>query len=369
MNEVVVVKAEPYNSASGSRRLPLKWLALTVAVLVAGVGIGWATATVLTPAEDPLDATAFTTAEAIEGQVGSSFSLNTVAQWSPVPVGSNQSTGVITSVNVEPGQSVSAGTVLFTVNLRPIVIAQGAIPSFQSLSSGMSGADVAQVQSLLAALGFYTYDVDGNFDYVTRLAVQAWQTSLGISADGVIRPGDIVFVPSLPARVALDTEKVKRGGTLAGGEEVVESLPTSPTFTIPVSSSQASLMPTGTRVEITGPNGEQWEGYALEQITDDKGEIAVLLQGVEQTSICADHCESIPVTGQALLSSRIVTVESITGLTVPTAALLSDAGGIVSVVAEDGAEHPVTIIASAQGVSVIEGITAGQIVRVPAKRD
>lgn len=337
-----------------------------VILIAGGGGIGWAAATVLTPAQDVLDSTAFTYVEVVNGEVGSSINLNTVAEWTPVPVGSNLASGVVTSVNVEPGQEVGPGTVLYTVNLRPVVIAQGGIPAFRALSQGASGADVAQLQSMLAALGFYTYEVDGAFDWVTTAAVKAWQKSLGLEADGSVQAGDIVFVPSLPTRVALDTETVRRGASLGGGEEVVQGLPAAPAFTIPVTDTQAALMPTGTRVEITGPEGDVWEGFVIDQEADEQQGITVLLAGKDGASICGETCGTIPVTGQAFLRSQIVTVESVTGLTVPSAALLSNGDGSLAVIDDEGVEHEVTVVTSARGMSVIEGVADGLMVRVPA---
>jgi peptidoglycan hydrolase-like protein with peptidoglycan-binding domain len=351
---------------SDSPRTRLRWLAIGIAVLLVGGGVGWAAATVLTPAKDVLDSTAFTYVAVVSGEVGSSINLNTAAEWTPVPVGSNLASGVVTSVNVEPGQEVGTGAVLYTVNLRPVVIAQGSIPAFQGLSSGSTGADVAQLQAMLASLGFYNYDVDGKFDWATTQAVESWQESLGLDGDGVVRAGDIVYVPSLPTRVALDAEKVERGASLGGGEPVVRGLPPTPAFTIPVTDTQASLMPTGTRVEVTGPEGDTWEGFVVDQESNEESGITVKLAGKDGASICADACGTIPVTGQALLRSRIVTVESMTGLTVPSAALLSKSDGSLAVIDDEGVEHAVTVVTSARGMSVIEGVTDGMMVRVPA---
>lgn len=352
-----------------SPRRPWRWVAAALATLVVGGGVGWAAATVLTPAKDVLDSTAFTYVEVVNGEVGSSINLNTVAEWTPVPVGSNLASGVVTSVSVEAGQEVGAGAVLYTVNLRPVVIAQGSIPAFRALGMGDTGADVAQLQSMLATLGLYGYEVDGKFDGVTRDAVEDWQGSLGLERDGAVQAGDIVFVPTLPTRVALDTEKVKRGASLGGGDAVVQGLPPAPAFTIPVTDTQAALMPTGTRVEITGPEGDAWEGFVVDQKSDEQNGVTVLLAGKDGASICAGACGTIPVTGQALLRSRIVTVETVAGLTVPSAALLSKGDGSLAVIDDEGLEHPVSVVTSARGMSIIDGVAAGTKVRVPATEE
>jgi peptidoglycan hydrolase-like protein with peptidoglycan-binding domain len=333
--------------------------------LLVGAAVGWAATTVLTPAKDVLDSTAFTFVEVVDGEVGSSINLNTVAEWSPVPVGSNQASGTVTTVNVAAGDQVMQGTVLYTVNLRPVVVAQGSIPSFQPLSRGSTGADVKQVQAMLAALGHLRGAPDGEFGWVTERAVKGWQKSLGIPQDGVVQPGDIVFVPELPTRLALDTEVIKRGASVSGGEAVVKGLPAAPTFVIPVTDSQTALMPNGTRVEIR--NGDAvWEAVVVDQVTDEMTGTTVILAGPDGGTICGEECGTIPVTGQTLLQSRIVTVETVTGLVVPSAALLSGADGRTTVTDEEAVSHPVTVVTSARGMSVIEGVPAGTRVRVPA---
>lgn len=351
----------------GNSSMPvMKWLLLVVSLLTAGAGIAWAATTVLSPPVDVLDSTTFTYVEVVSGEVGSSVNLNTVAEWTLVPVGSNLASGVVTTVNIGPGQEVGPGTVLYTVNLRPTVIAQGAVPAFQTLSEGSSGADVGQMQSLLATLGFYNYAVDGKFDSVTVGAVEAWQKSLGLDPDGIVEQGDIVYVPTLPTRVALDTELVQRGASLEGGEQVLQGLPASPAFTVPVTDKQATLMPVGTRVRITGPEGNVWEGFVIDQKTDEQGGVSVFLTGKDGASICGDKCGTIPIAGEALLRSQIITIESVTGLTIPSAALLSRADGTLAVTDDAGAQHSVVVVTSARGMSVIEGVAAGTMVQVPA---
>lgn len=347
------------------RRRVLPVLGAGLAVLLVGAGVGWAGATVLTPATDVLDSTAFTFVEVVEGEVGSSINLNTVAEWTPVPIGNNQASGTVTTVNLAAGDEVSQGTVLYTVNLRPVVVAQGSIPSFRSLSLWSEGADVTQLQKMLADLGFYEWAPDGEFDYATHWAVRAWQESLSIDPDGVVQPGDLVFVPTLPTRLALDAEKIKRGASLSGGEPLVKGLPSAPTFEIPVTDGQSSAMPNGTRVEIV--NGEAiWEAIVVDRETDESTGTTIILAGPEESIICGDGCASVPVTGQTLLQSRIVTVETVEGLVVPSAALLSGADGKISVIDTEAVSHEVTLITSARGMSVIEGVPAGTRVRVPA---
>lgn len=350
-------------------QLWLRRAGLGLIIAIVGVGIGWAGAVVLTPPRDVLDSTAFSYVKVVKGEVGSSITLNTIAEWTPVPIGSNLATGTVTTINVNPGDSVAQGTVLYTVNLRPVVIASGSIPAFESLAQGSRGADVSQLQTMLKALGYFPGTVNGTFGRTTTLAVKAWQKSLGESADGAVQSGDIIFVENLPTRIALDPKLVKRGAVLAGGEAVVNGLGKEPSFSVPVTDSQSAMMPDGTRVEITNSEGAVWNGYVEGRKTDDQSAVTLTLAGKDGASICADSCGTIPATGTSLLLSRVVTVESVVGLTVPSAALLSDASGNLSVVDDKNKAHPVTVVTSARGMSIIKGVPAGLRVRIPAGGD
>ena len=54
------------------------------------------------------------------------------------------------------GQLVSRGQVLYQVNGEPVVLLYGSTPAYRSLSEGMSGADVTELNGNLVALGYAT---------------------------------------------------------------------------------------------------------------------------------------------------------------------------------------------------------------------
>ena len=53
-------------------------------------------------------------------------------------------------------------------------------------SPRMTGADVAAWQHFLAAQGFYTSTIDGDFGPLTAQATKAYQTKKGLTADGIV---------------------------------------------------------------------------------------------------------------------------------------------------------------------------------------
>lgn len=336
-------------------------------LLLVGAVCAWAVLTVLRPASDPLASSEHTYVEVVEGEVGASISLNTIAEWAQVPVGTNRASGVVTTVDVAPGAEVSQGAVLYTVGLRPVAVAQGDVPMFREIRAGVKGADVRQLQEMLGALGHYDGAMDGEAGAGTTAAIERWQDALGVAETGVVSEGDVIFVPRLPTRVALDGEMVHRGASLAGGEEAVQGLSAAPLFWVPATDAQAAMMPTGTAVEVTSPDGQIWSGETGEQERDaESGTIEVAVVGVDGAALCADACGQIPVSGQTLLTSKIVTVEQVAGLVVPSSALVTLADGGVAVIDETGTRVPVEVVTSAKGMSVVTGVDAGARVRVPA---
>ena len=353
-----------------SRGRGRRFAALTagaVGFAVAGAVIASAALAVFTPPRDVLADTAFTTVKLVTGHVSSAITMSTVAEWKASPVGANQASGVVTSVTAKSGDIVTAGQTLYTVNLRPVVVAAGSIPSFRAMSRGIAGADVTQLQGFLAATGFYGGAQDGQFGYATERAVKNWQATLGVAQDGQVQAGDLLFIAALPARIVVDAEKIQRAASLSGGEQVVSALGAEPVFTLVATSVQAAEVPAGTQVEIRADD-QTWKAVAGAQSPspDNRDEIDIQLGGVDQGSICGGACQLVAVTGKSLLSTRVILQAPVSGIIAPVSALTSAADGSVAVIDIKGHRHPAQVVATAQGMSVITGVPAGLTVRIPA---
>lgn len=337
-------------------------------LVLAGLAGGWALRTMLAPAPDALEASGYTLVAAEQGRVGQSLRLNTSATWSAESVAANQAAGTVTGVELAAGSRVDPGVPLYTVDLRPVVVAEGEVPAFRDLTTGSRGGDIAQLQELLSSLGYQVGDADGSFDTATHRAVRAWQRDLGVEADGVVRRGDVVFVPGLPARLALAPELVV-GAAVAGGEPAVQVLPDAPSFTIVMPENQARLVATGMAVEIPRSEGEPWRAEISEIQPDDgqRGGPVAVLAGAGGTPICGEDCGEIPLQEETLLPSVIQVVPEVDGVTVPAAALVTTAGGELGVVLAGGEFRPVTVVASASGTAVVEGVRVGEQVRTPGE--
>lgn len=320
----------------------------------------------LTPPEDPLQGATQTTVTVTEGSLSHSLSLTAFATWEKQHIGTNHASGVVTAVSLANGTEVGTGTVLYRVNLRPVVVAQGDTPAFRDITRGTSGEDVAQLQAMLAETGFFHGEVDGEAGWDTVAAIRAWQAELGVESSGIVAQGDIIFVPTLPARLALDTQLVARGEALSGGEHVLLGISGSPSFQIPLTEAQAAKIPTGTEVQLLSPSGAQWAATVSEirrETNEGDGVRAVLLGG-EDAAICQDLCNELPIGQTSSLPAEIVLLAEVTGLVVPVAAIVTGADGEAALVDTAGVRHPIRVLATAKGMSVVSGVSEGLQVRL-----
>lgn len=338
-------------------------LALT-AVLLGGL-LGWSLRTILDRPDDELDAPRFVLVAATQGTVEQSLDLNATARWEAVGTVRNQAAGIVTSVDIAGAVLAQPGQRLYTVALRPVSIAQGAIPAFRDLGSGARGPDVVQLQDFLTATGFFAGRATGVVDQRTSAAVRRWQRSIGSESDGTVRQADLVYVPELPTRISLVPD-VTVGATLNGGEPAVATLPDAPRFLIPLQPEQAATLRADMPVTVRS-NAAEWTGRTGPVVETADDGVAISVVGVGDAPVCGNACDLIPVQGTSTFPASIAVVEGGTGTTVPTAAVATGADGSPYVVVAEGTKAPVSVVASAQGVSLVDGIENGTQVRVPAQ--
>lgn len=350
-------------SAGAVRRL-VTWVA---AGAVVGAVLSWAVIQVFAPPAAVRVTEQFTTATVADGTVAFSLTLNTSAVWKATVTGRNLAGGTVTTIPFDASKEATNGEVLYTVDMRPVVIGVGQIPAYRNLTEGDTGPDVAQLQGVLAAGGWYSGAQDGDFGAATTRAAKAWQKSLGVAVDGVVRASDVIYAPELPAKLVIDSKVVFRGAALGGGETVVSAVGATPDFSIAVTDQQARTIPLGTQVSINAPNGGSWSSKVVDTTTDSNKQIWLVLGSTTDQAICADQCAQVPASGENLLSSRVVVTPETSGLVVPTAALKTTADGTIVVLEPNGTAHSVSVTASARGMSVITGVDAGLVVRVPAQ--
>lgn len=345
-------------------------IAILGAALLIGSSFGWAGATVFGPSQGTLESESVATVVVTQGEVGSSLSLNTVATWEAAPVALNGASGVVTSVDISAGDRVEQGQQLYGVELRPVVVGQGAIPGFGSIAPGDTGDQVAQLQTLLSELSYWGGESDGRYTAAFEDAVRTWQREAGFPEDGIVQAGDIVWIPELPSRMSLEMEIIGKGLTVQPGAGQISVFGKSPTFRIPMTRDQASSVPIGTRVLVRAPDGSTWEGVTGSQSEDENSveTILVELHGADGGALCADLCDLIGAEGEVSLQSEIVTVPVESGLIVPASAVATSPSGQAFVLDAEGVRHEVTVVQSARGMALVEGVAEGLEVRVLAEQ-
>lgn len=146
-------------------------------------------------------------------------------------LGFSQSQGVVAGLSgtvtaiADSGDKLSRGAVIYEVDTQPIVLLYGEFPTWRDLDTDSEdGRDILQLEANLWALG-YTVDiddgkgayltVDGNYDWATALAVQLWETDLGLEDPDGDFDSDLVLY--LPGEIRVDDPTplgtVSRSGT------------------------------------------------------------------------------------------------------------------------------------------------------------
>ena len=114
----------------------------------------------------------------------------------------NQASGTLTRLPAV-GKVVRQGQALYQVNGLPVVLLYGNVPAWRTLSAGMTGRDVRELNAGLVRLGYATAAALGpraGWDYFsseTAYALEQFQEHLGItSPTGKLNLGQAVFLPS-----------------------------------------------------------------------------------------------------------------------------------------------------------------------------
>ena len=83
--------------------------------------------------------------------------------------------------------------------------------------------------------------------------------------------------------------------------------------------------------------------------------------------VCGEDCDTLPADATTSLLSQVSVVPPVSGPVVPVSALRTQPDGAATVtVVRDGAaeDRTVTVLGSADGLAVVDGVDAGEQVRV-----
>ena len=264
---------------------------------------------------------------------------------------------------------------------RPMHLMYGEAPAYRTMTDGLEGDDVRQLEANLAALGFGDADefaVDGVFDQHTAAAVRSWQHETGQDVDGMVNTADVLFSDGpvqmgprgqgieigqdLEAGTALATLTVIEtpvGGAMSTTQRVIADLPLS----------DRDLISEGIAVNVELPDDTDVAGTVAEinptpELDAQSGENIV-----EVTILLTEPAS--PVWIGATVTVEITETHVAGALVVPATALLAltEGGYAVEVLDDDGSTRLVGVETGLfvdGDVEVVSGeLAAGTLVVVP----
>lgn len=284
------------------------------------------------------------------------------------------------------GQLLRSGQGLYSVNGSPTVLLYGSIPAYRTLSEGMSGADVRELNANLVALKEATSSQlnphSSYFSVATASALDKLQASLGVTQTGSLALGQAVF---LPTAVRVTSVSASLGAPVQAGSQALQATSTTRQVTAQIDPTQQSHVTVGDHVTITLPDNQTTPGIVTSvgtvATTPSSGASGSSGSGSSGSgSTPTINVDVRPVdpaaTGkldQAPVQVTITTGTATNALVVPVDALVARASGgyAVEVAGAHGARHlvPVSlgIFDDAAGLVQVTatGLAAGQQVVVP----
>ncbi|MGP4981317.1 peptidoglycan-binding protein [Glutamicibacter arilaitensis] len=348
-------------SADTSSWMKPKFLSAAAAIAVAAGAAGWAiNATVVGQGETTQESEQNVWAKAEASAIGSSLNLSTIVKQPVQVVASNHLAGVVSSVS--EGEK-KPGDVIYSVAGSDVYVISGQTPLYQDIGPKASGENVKQVESFLKDQEYFSGTPDTRFDAATTSAIKGWQIATKQKADGRIALGRMVAISSLPGQVDIG-EEIRPGKNLAGGEDAVLAPSGERTFTMSLTGEQAALIPQDSAIEVN--HGDlTWEAQIAQTTTDESGNVIHTLAGPSGGSVCDKECDELPAGSNVTLRSKVIVVPETKGIGIPSSAVTTTASGETEVVTENG-PVPVEVVASGQGIVIVEGLEEGTSVQVLA---
>lgn len=297
-------------------------------------------------------------AETVSGELGYDGALTVSAAGA----------GVLTKLP-EDGTVVRRGGTAYRVDDEPVVLLLGALPLWRTLQEGVDdGADVAQLERNLEALGYDPGTVDESFTSWTREAVEDLQEDRGMEETGAVAADRFLVQPTA---LRVGAAQASAGQQLQPGAALYAATGTRQVVTIDLDPSEESLATRGARASVTLPNGRT--------TTATVTTVGTVATGTDTGSETPSAEATIPITltldrprDARGLSASPVTVDLTSAvrrdvLTVPVTALVALAEGGFAVRREDGSLVAVSPGLYADGrVEITRGLAEGDRVVVPS---
>jgi hypothetical protein len=197
------------------------------------------------------------------------------------------------------------------------------------------GTDVLQLERALRALGHLPRSVrpDRGFDIQTERAIKRWQRAMGVTRDGVLELGEVVF---LPHAVRVGELKVALGERVGPGQVIASTTGTTRVVSIDLDAEDQGIVAVGYAVTVELPDGIRTAGPVRSigsvATADQDGSITVPVSVSLDDATTSGTLDGAPVTVLVVRQSRdgvlAVPVESLLALREGGYAVqVADAGG------------------------------------------
>jgi len=288
-----------------------------------------------------------------------------------ITVSAGVSGGVLTWLPTE-GAVVRRGKAAYRVNDEPVVLLIGKLPLYRTLSDGVDGADVKQLEQNLEKLGYDPGTVDESFTSYTEAAVEDLQEDLGLEETGVVTADSFTV---LPGELRVGTPSASIGTQLQPGATLYAATSTHRVISVDLDPADEELAVKGAKAEVTLPNGRTTRATVAsvgtvatstgEGDTGDGSDPSA--EGTIPVTLTLDKPQDV-----ARLSAAPVTVDLTRTtrkdvLVVPVTSLVALAEGGFAVRREGGALAAVEPGLYADGqVEILSGLAEGDRVEVPS---
>jgi multidrug efflux pump subunit AcrA (membrane-fusion protein) len=285
------------------------------------------------------------------------------------------------------------------VDDSPVVLLHGSTPAYRTLSAGITGPDVAELNADLVALGYATraqlHPSSVSFGSATTAALEKLQAALGVTQNGKLTLGRAVFEPTAMRVTSVSSQP---GGRAHPAETLLQATSTTRQVQVALDASQQTSVAVGNKVSITLPDNQTIPGVvssvgAVATCPSSSGSAgsgsSSAAPGTDSCSsggsgssttptitagISLAHPSATATWDQAPVQVGITTDKVPNALVVPVTALLGRSGGgyTVEVVGAGARSHlvPVSLglFDDAKGLVQItgSGLAAGEQVVVPA---
>jgi multidrug efflux pump subunit AcrA (membrane-fusion protein) len=238
------------------------------------------------------------------------------------------------------GRVVRNGRPLYYLDTVPVLRLEGRVPAWRDLGPSVSdGPDVRQLERALTRLGYADdlgMGVDGDWTWVTTIAVERLQEDLGLDEDGELPLGRVVFTPE---DVRVVDQLVDVGAQVAPGTAVLQVGDTHRAVAVSLDTTQKHLAPVGGKVGLSFPDGTDAHGVVTDvenvpgdettaeslavtvelpdgkRAAKDRAKVAEQLDGtsvqVEFTETIAEDVLAVPVTALVALGNGGYGVETV----------------------------------------------------------